>query len=90
MKTIREIPNPRSNKDTNKAHEETKKNQSVAVRSCANMEPLEVLIIVVLVILIYSAIVAVVFGLCFLLNWVLGPPAKEEKDVESGHRNTKV
>ena len=25
MKTIREIPNPRSNKDTNKAHEETKK-----------------------------------------------------------------
>ena len=89
MKTIREIPNPRSNKGTNKAHEETKKKQSVAVRSCANMEALEALIIVVLVILIYSAIAAVVFGLCFLLNLVLGPP-KEEKDVELGRRNTKV
>ena len=54
------------------------------------MEALEALIIVALVISIYSAIAAVYFGLCFLLNWVLGPPAKEEKDVESGLRNTKV
>ena len=53
------------------------------------MEALEALIIVALVILIYSAIAAVFFGLCFLLNLVLGPP-KEEKDVELGRRNTKV
>ena len=53
------------------------------------MEALEALIIVALVISIYSAIAAVYFGLCFLLNWVLGSP-KEEKDVESGRRTTKV
>ena len=56
----------------------------------AGMEALEALMIVALVISLYTAIAAVYFGLCFLLNWVLGPPAKEEKDVESGHRNTKV
>ena len=49
---------------------------------------MEALIIVVLVILIFSAIAALFFGACFLLNWVLGPP--EEDDVEVGRRNIKV
>ena len=44
---------------------------------------MEALVTVAWVILIYSAMAVVFFGLCFFLAWIFGPP-EEDVDVDCG------